>query len=136
MSLAMPKNPEYEYSQMRWIEDIRRALAGLDAIEMDEGIRKTITRCLNAEFAEARDRFEDLSLRENDGKKWTENDDQIIREFLKEKAVPTSVHWNMDDYTARRFLSVELGFKLLRSEKSVAKRARALGFAHFNTNGY
>lgn len=126
----------YEYSQMRWIEDIRRALAGIDAFEMDEGIRKTIVRCLNAEFAEARDRYEDISIRANDGKKWTDEEDQVIRDFLKLKAAPVSNEWNIDDYTRRRFLSVELSFKLQRSEKSVAKRARALGFPHFSTNGY
>ena len=126
-------NRDCEYSQMRWLEDIRRALASLDAIDMDEGFRKTISRCLTAEFAEARDRLEDLELRANDGKKWTEKDDQIIRDFLKEKAAPTSSHWNMDDYTARRFLSVELGFKLSRSEKSVAKRCRALGISRIST---
>ena len=131
----MSKNPEYEYSQMRWLEDIRRALSGLDAIDMDEGFRKTISRCLNAEFSEARDRLEDLELRMNDGKKWNDEDDQVIRDFLKEKSAPASAHWSMDDYLARRLLSVELGFRLRRSEKSIARRARALGFAHFNLAG-
>jgi hypothetical protein len=65
----------YELSQTRWIEDIRRALGALDGIEMDEGVRKTIFRCLQAEAYEARDRFEDLMMNANDGKRWTDEED-------------------------------------------------------------
>lgn len=122
-----------EISATRWIEDIRQAQRALDGIEMDERVRRTVARCLSAEFLEAVGRFEDLTMHQNDGKKWTVEDDEVIRVYLADKPRPPD--WRTegsDHWAARRVLAVELAFKLLRSEKGVEKRATALGFRHFS----
>jgi hypothetical protein len=128
----MARSLEKEIRSTKWIQAIRTAQGALDDIEMDEGVRKTIARCLSAEFAEAVDRFEDLTMRENDGTKWTAEEDEIVRGYLAGKPLPP--HWRVDNwehYTQRRILAVELAAKVQRSEKGVEKRATALGFRHF-----
>jgi hypothetical protein len=123
---------EMEMRATKWLQAIRKAQEELDNIEMDEGIRKTIARCLDAEFSEAVERFDDMTMRENDGKKWTAEEDEIVRAYLAQKPIPP--HWRVDHaeyYTQRRILAVELSSKVQRNEKSVEKRAVALGFRHF-----
>lgn len=106
-------------STMKWIDEIRSAMDGLDAVEMDEGHRKTVFRCLRSELVEAIERRDEQEQTERDGKRWTEEELQVLRDTLTGRVAKK---WEEE-----RMNVTEVALKLRRNEKVAKKKAIELG---------
>ena len=113
---------EKHKSTYEWAQQIRSTTEKIDGIEMDEIDRKTIYRCLSAELVEANARWNDLVATERDGRRWSEEDIDKLKNFLKGKR-PKS--WEEE-----RNVVFGLAAHLRRSEKPCRKKAIELGLQH------
>jgi hypothetical protein len=116
----MNKARDYANNTYEWIDRIRTAQKNLECLDMDEADRKTIFRCLCAEYAEAVERRDHIEWTQRDSKRFSQEDIQIIQVFCKDKCPKT---WQEE-----KLLITELAMKLYRSEKTVKKKAIELGF--------
>lgn len=112
---------EANVSTTKWIEQIRAAMDSLDTWDIPEQHRKTVRRCLTAEYVEAEERWDEAESTSRSGKKWTAEEELELDNLLT-GVVATS--WEEE-----RVILARAGAVLKRPEKTVKKKAIERGFA-------
>jgi len=102
-----------------WVARIRDVLSITDGLDVTEEQRKTIQRCMESELIEAIDRYEEVSLTENDGTPWTKEEIAQLTEYLGKQD-------DSKDYSTSRLILNEARALVHRSAKSVKKKAYEL----------
>ena len=103
----------------KWIEKIKETMARLDSYDIERMDQKTIYRCLEIELGEAVDRREAQIAVENTGKRWSDEEVELITHFLEGKRVTTCMEgWDNLE---------ELSKQLRRKEPSVKKKVKTMG---------
>lgn len=81
---------------------------------------------MESELVLAIERFEESISTERDGTRWTEEENETLKNFLKSQPLPTTYHQEED-------IMQTISLRLKRSRKHVEKEARKLGLGkHFD----